>query len=278
MSHNQPTGAAALDVDTLPPLPATAASLLPLVIDPDVDVNQLAAVIERDPPLSARLIGIANSAYYSPRQSVTTVKSAIVSVLGLNVVRNVTFGIALAGGLKVDARADFDINAYWIMALGTADLSSALARAARPPVTPSADELYLSGLLHNLGQLLLAYRCPNETATVAQRLRAEPAMAREDLEREIIGIDTWAAGARLARCWHLPEFVATDIASFAEHGEPSTPRARVLRAAHDWIAGVLAGRPAMLRVDGLEETSCEGRANVFLDRFDGLVAMARSLG
>lgn len=267
-----------MDVDTLPPLPATAAALLALVVDPDVDVNRLANVIERDPPLSARLIGIANSAYYSPRQSVTTVKSAIVSVLGLNLVRNVTFGMALAGGLVVDSRAGFDVNAYWTMALGTADLASGLARAARPPVTPNPDELYLSGLLHNIGHLLLAYRFPESHARVEERLRLEPGRARGDLEREILGIDAWTAGATLARRWQLPDFVATDIEALALPGEPSTPRARVLYAARVWIAGVVAGRPAMLRVSGIDETSCEGRATVFLDRFDGLVAMARSLG
>lgn len=277
MPENPTPGDVALDVDTLPPLPATAGQLLELLVDPDVDVTRLATVIERDPPLSARLVGIANSAYYAPRQPVTTVKSAIVGVLGLNVVRNVTFGLAIAGGLKLDRVAGFDLGVYWVMALGTADMASGLARVAGTPEAPDPDELYLSGLLHNLGELLLAHRWPERVGEVAHRLQQETGATRESLERDIIGVDRWTAGSALARHWQLPAFVAEDMATMMPERVPGSLRARLLRASRDWVAGVASGQPAMLRVGGLDETHCDYRSNDFLDRFDGLASMARSL-
>ena len=74
-------------VESIPPLPATAATLLAMAADPDVEIEALALVIERDPPLNARLLGIANSAFYAPRQPVMTAKDDIIRVLGLNMVR-----------------------------------------------------------------------------------------------------------------------------------------------------------------------------------------------
>ncbi|MCB1772254.1 MAG: HDOD domain-containing protein [Gammaproteobacteria bacterium] len=268
-----------IKVESIPPLPATAVSLLQMATDPDVEIADIAQLIERDPPLSARLIGIANSAFYSPRQPVTTVKSAIVSVLGLNMVRNIAFGLALTGGLSTSACPRFDLTQYWIMALGTADLASGLARAATHGDGPDPDAVYLSGLLHNLGELLLVHLWPYEMNDVLARFENDPETALVEHEYRVIGVDHWAAGAFLARHWQLPAFVAQTIESLDDRrvDVPDDASIMLLRAARRWVAGVAVGRSESLRVDGVDETYCEYRSTSFLDRFDGLAAIARTM-
>jgi HD-like signal output (HDOD) protein len=268
-----------IKVESIPPLSATAAELLVLAVNPDVEIEDIARVIERDPPLSAHLLGIANSAFYSPRQPVTTVKSAIVSVLGLNMVRNIAFGLALTGGLSTAACPRFDLTGYWIMALGTADLASGLARATTLADAPDPDETYLSGLLHNLGELLLVHLWPYEMNEALTNTEADPDTTLVEQETALIGIDHWAAGAFLARHWQLPEFVARNIEALDERSPQDELASTVLllRAARRWIAGVALGRPDALRVSGVDETYCEYRSTSFLDRFDGLNSLARSL-
>lgn len=269
-----------IKVESIPPLAPTAARLLAMAADPDVDVDALAQVIERDPPLAARVLGIANSAFYAPSQPVTRVKSAIVTVLGLDMVRNLAFGMALTGGLSTAACPRFDLTHYWVMALGTADLASGLARASNLPQAPEPDATYLAGLLHNLGELLLVHLWPGEMSEALARVEREPSAPLVDVERALIGVDHWRAGAFLARHWQLPAVIAETIGHFelADAPADAAPMLRLLRAARHWLVGATAGRYDPLRVAGVDETYCEYRATSFLQRYDALRTLARSMG
>lgn len=268
-----------ISVESIPPLPATASRLLAMAADPDVEIEALAQVIERDPPLSARLLGIANSAFYAPRQPVMTVKEAIVRVLGLNMVRNMAFGMALAGGLSTAACPRFDLAAYWVMALGTADLSSGLARAATLPEGPEPDVAYLVGLLHNLGELLLVHLHPHEMDEALRRCAENKDRTLVEHERDLIGIDHWAAGEFLCRHWQLPVEVADSISQLAQTDTEVVPPplVRLLCASRAWLIDVMAGGEPVLQVNGVDDASCQYRSTAFLDRFDALKVLARSM-
>ena len=279
MDTRKPLYSDLIAVDAIPPLPATAATLLVMLSDPDVEVEALALVIERDPPLSARLLGIANSAFYAPPSPVMTVKDAIVRVLGLTMVRNLSFGMALAGGFSAVACPRFDLSNYWMMALGTADLASSMARAAGLEGSPDPDITYIVGLLHNLGELLLVHLRPEEMDEALRRLSDDPASSLVEHERAIIGMDHWAAGAFLARHWQLPPIIGASIERFDDDGQPDEGRQLIhlVRAARCWLAGVVAGKPGELRVAGVDVDYCESRSADFLDRYDALRVLARSM-
>lgn len=268
-----------ISVDSIPPLSATASRLLVMASDPDVDIDRLCMVIERDPPLMAKIVGIANSAFYAPRQPVYTVKDAIVRVLGLRMVSNLAFGLAVGGGLSAVGCERFDVNRYWVTALGTADLASGLARASSIPGKPDPDATYLAGLLHNLGLLVLVHLRPREMNDVLAKSAEQPEIDAIDLERAVLGTDRWAAGAMLARHWQLPDVVATCIEGFAVtdgSGSPD-PMVQLVRAARRWIEGALVGRSDSLQVIGVDDASCECRTAAFLDDYDALKSMADAL-
>ena len=267
-------------VESIPPLPATAATLLAMAADPDVEIDALALVIERDPPLNARLLGIANSAFYAPRQPVMTAKDAIIRVLGLNMVRNMAFGMALTGGLSTAACPRFDLMRYWVMALGTADLASGLIRASRIEDLPDPDTAYLVGLLHNLGELLMVYLWPHEMDEALKRTLAKLDTPMEQHELDLLGMDHWQAGAFLARHWQLPSVVGDSIAALGPAADPSqqTPLVEVLVATRRWLFAVMAGRSDLLRIDGVDETYCDYRSGSFMERYDALKILARSMG
>lgn len=267
-----------LAVESIPPLPGTAATLLAMAADPDVSIDDLAHAIERDPPLSARVLGLANSAFYAPRQPVTTVKSAIITVLGLNMVRNIAFGLSLTGGLSTRSCPQFDLGGYWVVALGTADLASGLARAATLPEAPDPDAVYLSGLLHNIGELLMVHLWPEAVGRILRAAAVDPGSRLEDIERETVGLDHWQVGGFLARHWELPAFVARHIEQLGDDkGIDDDVAGMLLRSARRWVDGVMAGHPDALRIRGVDETYCEYRSTTFLDRYDALRALARNL-
>jgi HD-like signal output (HDOD) protein len=229
--------------------------------------------------LSARLLGVANSAFYAPPQPVMTIKEAIVRVLGLHMVRNMALGMALAGGFSTVACPRFDLTGYWVMSLGTADLASGMARAATLPNPPDADAAYMVGLLHNLGELLLVHMRPAEMDEALRRMGEDPKSRLVDHERALMGVDHWAAGAFLARHWQLPPIIGASIERFGDDTEPrdGLQMIHLVRAAHCWLAGMLAGGADPLRVTGVDEAYCARRSTDFPDHHDALRVLARSM-
>jgi HD-like signal output (HDOD) protein len=195
----------------LPPLSVTANRLLALLSDPDLDICDLAGVIDQDPPLAARIVGLANAAYFSPRAPVVNVYQAILRVLGLNFVRNLALGLVVAGSFDPRRCPGFDVRRYWFEALSAGLLAHTLAVKAPAADRPASDVYYLGGLLHNIGFLFLAHARPQETAAAFVEKRRDPDRPLLDLFRATVGITPAEAGGWLAVRWSLPAVLADVI-------------------------------------------------------------------
>ncbi|MCU7810600.1 MAG: HDOD domain-containing protein, partial [Candidatus Thiodiazotropha sp. (ex Notomyrtea botanica)] len=77
-----------LKLKHLPPLSSTATRLLELLADEDLSLELLSNVISQDPGISARILGVANSAYFGQTSPIHSVEEAVIRVLGLNMVRS----------------------------------------------------------------------------------------------------------------------------------------------------------------------------------------------
>jgi HD-like signal output (HDOD) protein len=188
----------------LPPLSVTANRLLALLSDPELDICDLAGVIDQDPPLAARIIGLANAAYFSPRKPVVNVYQAILRVLGLDFVRNLALGLVVAGSFDPRRCPGFDVQRYWFEALAVGLLAHTLAVKAPAGDRPASELYYLGGLLHNIGILFLAHARPLETAAAFAEKRRDPERPLLDLFRSLLGVTPAEAGGWLASRWSLP--------------------------------------------------------------------------
>ena len=217
----------------LPPLSVTANRLLALLSDPDLDICDLAGVIDQDPPLSARIIGLANAAYFSPRAPVVNVYHAIVRVLGMNFVRNLALSMVVAGSFDARRCPGFNVRRYWFEALAAGVLAHTLAVKAPAADRPASELYYLGGLLHNLGLLFLAHVKPRETAQVFSDKARDPDHPLVDLFRVRVGATPGVAGLWLGEQWSLPGVVVEILGAVEAPvvaGDYRTPAA-VVRAA-----------------------------------------------
>jgi HD-like signal output (HDOD) protein len=201
------------DTAELPPLSVTANRLLALLSDPDLDICDLAGVIDQDPPLAARIIGLANAAYFSPRAPVVNVYQAILRVLGMNFGRNLALSVVVAGSVDPRRCAGFNVRRYWFEALAAGMLAHTLAVKAPPGGRPCSELYYLGGLLHNLGLLFLAHVRPRQTAQVFAEKSRDPEQPLPDLFRARVGATPGKAGLWLAECWNLPPPVVEILAA-----------------------------------------------------------------
>ena len=95
-----------------------------MVADDRFSLEDLALVINQDPGLSARILGLANSAYFGQTNPILTVEDAIIRVLGLNMVKSLAVSIAVSGVFDSSACRSFDLHEYWSHSLSIAMLAS----------------------------------------------------------------------------------------------------------------------------------------------------------
>ena len=268
-----------LRLDHLPPLSVTASRLLSVSADPDLDIDALAAIIEQDPPLTARILGLANSAFFGQVRPILTVADAIIRVLGLNMVRSLSLSMALAGSFNTRACRTFDLSRYWLSSLITAHLAAAVGRRLRGDPRRPADALYLSGLMHNLGALVLVHLRPRDMTQVLETALEHPEANVTEIERSVLGVDRWEAGGWLAVRWHLPEVVAHTLGNLTNtsYQGPHTAVIGVIRAASDWTREFAWGVAAEFVVPGVPDEVAAAAVGEVESRLEDLRAMAASL-
>jgi HD-like signal output (HDOD) protein len=229
-----------LKVKQLPPLSTTAAKLLEAVSNDEIDLKALAAIIDQDPGLTARIVGLANSAYFAQPAPVYSVEEAIIRVLGLNMVKSLALGISVARVFNLEKCPVFDLPGYWYKALAAGQLARSLALLLPAARRPDAAALYLGGLFHNLGTLLLVHVMGEAYAGVLQVAAQEPAGRRLDIERERLGLDHRQAGAWLAERWHLPPVIVTMMGSLGDDSYSGAHQTAVnlLNCAVDWVGAI----------------------------------------
>ncbi len=200
-------------IDYLPPMPSIAQEILIASVDHSSDIEDIAAIIKKDAGLTAKIIGVANSAYFSYPRQVTTLEEAIINILGLDLVKGFALTIAMSGVFDPEKCQNFDLNRYWCSAFLTAELASGFSSRITSKQSIKAEQFYLYGLLHNIGILVLADRFPNimsELFSAAQRDKEKHLI---EYEKETIDFNHHQAGGWLARKWNLPE----EIIDVIEH-------------------------------------------------------------
>ncbi|WP_445370270.1 HDOD domain-containing protein [Methylomonas sp. HW2-6] len=197
-------------IKALPPLPGSAMRILNLIGDPHADVAKLAEIIELDPLLTAQIIRWASSSLYGYRGKITTVHDAISRVLGFNFVLDLALGLAVLAPLKSPKEGQIGTRMFWTHALASTRLMSQLAAAMPETMRPSSQELFLAGLMHNIGFPLLGHRFPDEFNYLSGLINANPNLAIFNLENFAFGLNHTEIGAWLMNVWSMPRTI-TDI-------------------------------------------------------------------
>lgn len=230
-------------VDALPTLSPIATRLLALGAADTVDVEEISRLIESDPSMSARILGLCRRADKGLGDRITSVKRAIV-MLGIEAVRAAALSVSVYDLMKTPSyegsapdgeSVRFDRVGFWRYSIATACAAELIAsRYYAGRVAP--EEAFVAGLLHALGKLVLEVVLPRAYARVlalAERQGSDSA----PLEREVMGLDHHTAGKRVAEHWELPPAVQ-DVMWL--HGQPDA--ALPDEAPHDLIACVTMAR------------------------------------
>ncbi|AEF99429.1 HDOD domain-containing protein [Methylomonas methanica] len=197
-------------IRALPPLPGSAVRIINLISDPKADVDKLAEIIEMDPLLAAQIIRWSTSSLYGYRGKISSVRDAIVRVLGFNFVLDLALGLAVLAPLRAPKAGVIGTRMFWIHALASALLMKKLAQKMPADFNLNAQEVFLAALLHNIGFPLLGHQFPGEFDYLSKLINANPSLSIYNLETFAFGVNHTQIGAWLMSAWSLPRLI-TDV-------------------------------------------------------------------
>ena len=188
-------------VEGLVTLPDVFVRINRLLESPDSSMADIVKVVSQDPSFTLRLLQVANSSFYSFSATIDTATKAV-SVIGTSQIRNLALSTAVSSAFAGLPNNLVSMENFWHHSLYCALIARGLARQARKC---DADAVFTAGLLHDIGELVIFNRLPEEGKKALQLvLDSGDTMPVYLAERQALGFDHAQVGGALARHWHLP--------------------------------------------------------------------------
>lgn len=184
----------------LPSPKGVAVRVIELTRKDDVTSHEIAHAIKSDPALSSRIIKVSNALVAYQTRPIASVVDAI-TVLGLNTVRQLVLGLSLMDSSRNVACQKFDYQDFWARSLLTAIAAQNLVLQSG---IGSPEEVFILGLLGQIGSLTLATAYPQEYARVLSTAAATADTGLTSLERTEFGFDHNQLTQTMLANWGLP--------------------------------------------------------------------------
>lgn len=236
------------DISGLVTLPEIYLHIAMVVENPNCTTADIVKAVNTDPSFTVRLLKIANSALYNFSSKIDSVSKAV-SIIGTSQIRSLALSMSAARSFEGLPNDLVSMENFWRHSLFCGIAARHLAKEAR---RCDADAVFTAGLLHDIGELVLFNRLPEQSREVLLLvLDSMDELPVHEAERQVIGLDHSEVGGELARQWKLPPLLAECITCH-HHIEQATHYPREVALVH--IANVIA---QMAELDSLEPDDVE---------------------
>ena len=220
----------------LPTLPHVVQRLATMISRPTVSAEEIGTIIEKDQVLAAKVLRLANSPFYGFPSRIGSVSHAVI-VLGFNVVKGLTLCASALTIMK-----DAGMDQLWRHSLGVAITANLLATKLE---IKNPEELFVSGLLHDIGKVVLYVKWPDVGNSIKDALKTCADRSPFDVEQELTGLSHAEIGGYLAGAWHLPITLREPI---LYHHNPiqakdATLQTAIVHVADILVKGLACGNP-----------------------------------
>ncbi len=205
---------AVLASDELPTLPTVASKLISLTSREDTTLTDIANLVSKDISLSSKILKVSNSAFYSFPQQIGSINQAI-SILGTNAVRSLVLSFSFLTIKSGSKKSRFDFSKFWEKSLASAVASKIILDKVKGADT---EEIFISGLLQNLGELIFARTFSDLYDSVLTEIieKGEDTIKAEEKE---FGVNHCLIGYEVAKNWGFPTSLLLPI---LHHHDPES--------------------------------------------------------
>ena len=217
--------------------------------DPQADAMAVAQEVLKDANLCTKLLRLANSAYYNRGLGKISVVSRAVIMLGFETVRNLTLTLKLIESFQ--HASAIDMSRMLVRAYLAAGLVRNLASKCG---IKDIEESYVCALLHNLGEIIVAYVLPQDYLRI-QDMQTEPGMTQTQAEHAVLGSGFDVIGQELAKNWEFPPLVANSMSRAAMKIDGVLHDRLQLNRALSWLSNDLVDTLYVAKHDSTERFS-----------------------
>lgn len=195
-------------------------------------LDQVAGIINEDPALSARLLKVANSSFYSFPQPVYTITRAI-TMIGMKQLRDLVYATTVMNLFTGLPEGMVNMDSFWRHSIACGVAARVIAIARREA---NVERCYLIGLLHDIGRLVIYSQLPHLAERILRRSRVDRILLHQ-AETNALGFDHALLGSRLLKNWNLPAGMVLPV---MHHHQPLAATDYAVECAMLHVADIIA--------------------------------------
>ena len=202
----------------LPEIPSVVFELNEVIANPMSSADHIARVVNRSPSLTALLLKIVNSSFYGFPSKIGKVSHAV-TLIGTREISGLALGISILSIFKNIPKEIIDMYSFLKHSLACGILSRIIAAQKNFGQT---EQLFVSGLLHDLGRLILYMYFTDESRNILSRSRNNNKLLYEE-EQDYLGCDHAQVGKQLMEQWKLPLILENNVLYHHKPSEAQQP-------------------------------------------------------
>ncbi|MDB6037222.1 MAG: hypothetical protein JWM99_1063 [Verrucomicrobiales bacterium] len=213
----------------LPTPPDTYLRLSETLNSPDSSIDDITRIVLEDPGLTVKVLQIVNSAEFGIARRINTPSEAV-QIIGYEILRALMLSVQAFKFYDNKPPKSLSVTQLWNHSLRTAVAAKRLARFEK--LSPDDSEAaFVSGLLHDIGKLVLAVNADSEYEILIKRSHTE-SLPIEVLEQMVFGASHAHIGAYLLGLWGLPDLVVDTVEAHHSLGMQKSKGFSVATAVH----------------------------------------------
>lgn len=189
-------------LDEIPSLPSIVYELNKVISDPMSSTKDVEAIMSKDIGMTAKVLKLANSAYYAIPGGVSSLSRAI-AFIGFDTVQQLVLSASIIKALDTQSGSTFDMKEFWKHSIGVAIASETIAKVLK---FPNAGDLFTCGLVHDIGKIALHMAEPDSLAEIISLADKNKASFYE-IEMQMGALDHTEIGKLLCEKWQLPKSI-----------------------------------------------------------------------
>ena len=222
-------------IGTMPSLPSLYAKVVAELKSPSASTDSVGRLISDDMGMTAKMLQLVNSSFFGIAGHVSSAHEAVV-MLGIDIVKTLVLGMEVFSKAGAGNRSMLPVQAIQDHSVKTGAIAKSIA--AMEKMTPAEiDYAAISGILHDLGKLLLMEHFPDQYREVVRVVQKEK-IPYYRAETDVFGVTHAQAGAYLLGLWGFPDPVVEAVAHHHCPGNMPSDRFRLFGVVH--VADIMA--------------------------------------
>jgi putative nucleotidyltransferase with HDIG domain len=195
-------------LQSIPTLPTVALRVMEITANPKSSANDLMDIISPDVSLTSKILKIANSPFYGLTREISSLQHAV-TVLGFKEIRNLVISTVAFDSFKnLGKNNKFDINKFWRHSFYCALAAKTIA----VDMKIESSELFVAGLVHDIGKLAMYITFPGEFMMQAEIMNPlKIKYTAFEAEKDVFGMTHDEVGMKLLKKWMFPESLLTAV-------------------------------------------------------------------